>query len=139
MYVMETGGHKVAPAPASTRVKKVVDYNKPMNQHHHHHRHHESGGERGGTHIATTVKNTVRRLLRRTKSHRDTPSMNASTMTAVVGNGHYAAPPSARITTRNDNYNAPPPPVSDVHFRRSRARMRIQVRENERSLRLRIH
>ena len=32
------------------------------------------GGGGGGTHIAATVKNTVRRLLRRTKSHRDTPS-----------------------------------------------------------------
>ncbi|KAL6266822.1 hypothetical protein P5V15_003651 [Pogonomyrmex californicus] len=128
MYVMETGGHKVAPVPTSTRVKKVVDYNKTMNQHHHH-RHHEGGGERGGgggTHIAATVKNTVRRLLRRTKSHRDTPSTNASTMTPVVANGHPIVPPSTRIS-RNDYV---PPPSSDFK-RYSRARVRLQVREQE--------
>ncbi|KMR05132.1 map microtubule affinity-regulating kinase 3 isoform x12 [Lasius niger] len=151
MYVTETGGHKVAPAPASTRLKKVVDYNKSMNhqhyhqqqqQHHHHHHHqhrHEGGGDRGGggTHIAATVKNTVRRLLRRTKSHRDTPSTNASTMTAVVANGHVAVPSPTRIpTSRNDTCNAPPP-SSDIYRRRySRARARPQVSEkaNERSL-----
>ncbi|KYN08926.1 hypothetical protein ALC57_18892 [Trachymyrmex cornetzi] len=124
MYVMETGGHKVAPVPTSTRVKKVVDYNKTMNQHHHH-RHHESGGggERGGggTHIAATVKNTVRRLLRRTKSHRDTPSTNASTMTSAVTNGHPIVPPSTRISR---NYDVPPP---STNFKRySRARVRLQ-------------
>lgn len=125
MYVMETGGHKVAPVPTSTRVKKVVDYNKTMNQHHHH-RHHESGGggERGGggTHIAATVKNTVRRLLRRTKSHRDTPSTNASTMTSAVTNGHPIVPPSTRISR---NYDVPPP---STNFKRySRARVRLQT------------
>ncbi|XP_029156413.1 transcription factor MYB120-like [Nylanderia fulva] len=136
MYVTESGGHKVAPAPASTRLKKVVDYNKSMNhhyhhqqqQHHHHHQHRHEGGDRGGgTHIAATVKNTVRRLLRRTKSHRDTPSTNASTMTAVVANGHVAAPPPTRIpTARNDTSNAPPP-MSDVYCRRySRPRVRPQ-------------
>ncbi|KYM95978.1 hypothetical protein ALC62_13426 [Cyphomyrmex costatus] len=122
MYVMETGGHKVAPVPTSTRVKKVVDYNKTMNQHH---RHHESGGggERGGggTHIAATVKNTVRRLLRRTKSHRDTPSANASTMTPAVANGHPIVPPSTRISR---NYDVPPP--SSNFKRYSRARVRLQ-------------
>ncbi|KYM88435.1 hypothetical protein ALC53_02918 [Atta colombica] len=123
---METGGHKVAPVPTSTRVKKVIDYNKTMNQHHHHHhhRHHESGGgERGGggTHIAATVKNTVRRLLRRTKSHRDTPSTNASTMTSAVINGHPIVPPSTRISR---NYDVPPP---STNFKRySRARVRLQ-------------
>ena len=132
MYVMETGGHKVAPVPTSTRVKKVVDYNKTMNQqhHHHHHRHHESGGggERGGggTHIAATVKNTVRRLLRRTKSHRDTPSTNASTMTSAVTNGHPIVPPSTRISR---NYDVPPP---STNFKRySRARVRLQVRKQD--------
>lgn len=146
MYVTETGGHKVAPAPASTRLKKMVDYNKSINyqqqhhqqqqqQHHHHHHHrHEGGGDRGGgTHIAATVKNTMRRLLRRTKSHRDAPS----TMTAVVANGHAVVPPPTRIpTSRNDTCNAPPP-SSDVYFRRySRPRARPQVRKNgnERSL-----
>ncbi|XP_071582733.1 serine/threonine-protein kinase MARK2 isoform X10 [Temnothorax nylanderi] len=139
MYVMETGGHKVAPVPTSTRVKKVVDYNKTMNQHHHH-RHHEGGGggggggggERGGgTHIAATVKNTVRRLLRRTKSHRDTPSTNASTMTPTVANGHPIVPPSTRIS-RND-YDVPPPSSNansrfNANFKRySRARVRLQT------------
>jgi len=135
MYVMETGGHKVAPVPTSTRVKKVVDYNKTMNQHHHH-RHHEGGGggggggERGGgTHIAATVKNTVRRLLRRTKSHRDAPSTNASTMTSAVANGHPIVPPSMRIS-RND-YDVLPP-SSNANFKRySRARVRLQVRKQE--------
>jgi len=134
--VMETGGHKVAPVPTSTRVKKVVDYNKTMNQHHHHHRHHEGGGggggERGGgggTHIAATVKNTVRRLLRRTKSHRDTPSTNASTMTSAVANGHPIVPPSTRMS-RNE-YNVPPR-SSEAYFKRySRARVRLQVRKRE--------
>lgn len=130
MYVMETGGHKVAPVPTSTRVKKVVDYNKTMNQQHHH-RHHE-GGERGGggggTHIAATVKNTVRRLLRRTKSHRDTPSTNASTMTATVANGHPIVPPSTRVS--RNNYDVVPPPSSNANFKRySRARVRLQVRK----------
>ncbi|RLU19253.1 hypothetical protein DMN91_007810 [Ooceraea biroi] len=138
MYVMESGGHKVAPAPTSTRLKKVVDYNKSMSHHHHqhhqhHHHHHESergGGGGGGTHIAATVKNTVRRLLRRTKSHRDAPSTNASTMTSTVANGGHAVVMPARarhdVTTRNDNCNVPPP--SDVPFvgRYSRARVRLQ-------------
>ncbi|KYQ55233.1 hypothetical protein ALC60_05858 [Trachymyrmex zeteki] len=131
MYVMETGGHKVAPVPTSTRVKKVVDYNKTMNQHHHH-RHHESG-ERGGggTHIAATVKNTVRRLLRRTKSHRDTPSTNASTMTSAVTNGHPIVPPSTRISR---NYDVPPP---STNFKRySRARVRLQVRKQDITIKL---
>lgn len=149
MYVMETGGHKVAPVPTSTRLKKVVDYNKSMShhqhhqhhhqqQHHHQHHHHQEGerggGGGGGTHIAATVKNTVRRLLRRTKSHRDAPSTNASTMTSNVANGGHAVvalPPRARhdVATRNDNCNAIPPP-SDVPFagRYSRAR-KLQVRE----------
>lgn len=128
MYVMETGGHKVAPVPTSTRVKKVVDYNKTMSQHHHH----EVGGERGGggTHIAATVKNTVRRLLRRTKSHRDAPSTNVSTTTPAVANGHPIVPPSVRIS-RND-YDVVHPPSSHANFKRySRARVRLQVREQE--------
>jgi len=103
-----------------------------MNQHHHH-RHHEGGGgggERGGgTHIAATVKNTVRRLLRRTKSHRDAPSTNASTMTSAVANGHPIVPPSTRIS-RND-YDVLPP-SSNANFKRySRARVRLQVRKQE--------
>lgn len=124
MYVTES-------QKQSTRLKKVVDYNKSMNQHH---RHHESGGERGGggggggTHIAATVKNTVRRLLRRTKSHRDPPSTNqASTMTAVVANGHVVVPPPpTRIPTATRN--------EDVCLRRPRYSRRPQVRKRERSL-----
>jgi hypothetical protein len=84
MYVMESGGHRVA--PVGRRIKKV-DY-KTQN---------EStndrstgggggGGGGGGTHIATTVKNTVRRLLRRTKSHRDTPSVYPTSITSTSTN-----------------------------------------------------
>ncbi|KAH0947548.1 hypothetical protein HN011_010369 [Eciton burchellii] len=151
MYVMEAGGHKVAPAPTSTRLKKVVDHNKSMSQHRHphqhhqqqqqqqqqhhhqHHRHPHHEGERGGgTHIAATVKNTVRRLLRRTKSHRDAPSANASTMTSAVANGgHVVLPMPARprhdVTTRNDGCNAPPPPDVPFAGRYSRARVRLQT------------
>ncbi|KAM0725724.1 hypothetical protein ACS0PU_008450 [Formica fusca] len=143
MYVTETGGHKVAPAPASTRLKKV-DYNKSMiyqhhhhpQQHHHHHQHrHEGGGDRGGaTHIAATVKNTMRRLLRRTKSHRDTPSTNASTMTPVVANGHAVVPPPTRIPTRNDTCSAVPPSSDNYLRRRQRARPQVREKENERFL-----
>jgi len=166
MYVMEAGGHKVAPAPTSTRLKKVVDHNKSMSQHnrqqqhphqqhqqqqqhhqqhqHHQHRHHHEGERGGGTHIAATVKNTVRRLLRRTKSHRDAPSANVSTMTSTVANGGHAvlpmpARPRHDVTTRNDGCTAAPPP-SDVPFagRYSRARVRLQVRERSRKGRGRI-
>ncbi|XP_044003543.1 serine/threonine-protein kinase MARK2-like isoform X18 [Aphidius gifuensis] len=77
MYVMESGGHRVA--PASNRIKKV-DYkstNETSNGGN------GGGGGGGGTHIAATVKNTVRRLLRRTKSHRDTPSVYPSSITST--------------------------------------------------------
>lgn len=76
MYVMESGGHRVA--PASNRIKKV-DYkstNETSNGS-------NGGGGGGGTHIAATVKNTVRRLLRRTKSHRDTPCVYPSSITST--------------------------------------------------------
>ncbi|KAG7201936.1 hypothetical protein KM043_004641 [Ampulex compressa] len=137
MYVMETGGHKVAPAP-TTRVKKV-EY-KSMN-----HEGVERGGG-GGTHLAATVKNTVRRLLRRTKSHRDAPSTNAATMTVPINGNPASNVPNVVRNKSNNAYDPtarrsqpPLPPPSERQLirkscsrRYSRARGRLQVREKER-------
>lgn len=76
---MESGGHRVA--PASNRIKKV-DYKSP-NETTNERSNGVNGGGGGGTHIAATVKNTVRRLLRRTKSHRDTPSVYPASITST--------------------------------------------------------
>ncbi|XP_015433053.1 PREDICTED: serine/threonine-protein kinase MARK2-like isoform X6 [Dufourea novaeangliae] len=108
MYVMETGGHRVAPMPVVKA--KMVEY-KTMN---------ETGGERvgsggGGTHLAATVKNTVRRLLRRTKSHRDAPSSNnAATVPVQIPNGNQNH--GNRIPTLR---NKPPNNANEPTARRS--------------------
>lgn len=157
---MESGGHKVAPAP--TKVKRV-EYKSPP----------EGGGgvERGGggTHIAATVKNTVRRLLRRTKSHRDPPSSYAPIMTPTTTanfNGTNTVTTTTTTTTTTTanntiasrvprNYDAiqsrrsqpqqtPPPPPSEVqtarvirsarkNYKRNTCRRRptIEVRERD--------
>ncbi|CAG5100787.1 Protein of unknown function [Cotesia congregata] len=75
IHMMESSGHRVAP---TNNLLKKVDYkpNESVNERS------NGGGGGGGTHIAATVKNTVRRLLRRTKSHRDTPSVYPASITA---------------------------------------------------------
>ncbi|XP_066591480.1 serine/threonine-protein kinase MARK2-like isoform X16 [Prorops nasuta] len=121
---METGGHKVAPAPMA-RVKKV-DY-KPN----------ESSERSGGTHIAATVKNTVRRLLRRTKSHRETPSTNAATMTSPPPKP--ASPVNnAAVVRRNkpseilSRRSQPPPPTTSTE------RQIRNTMNNRRQMKLRL-
>lgn len=136
MYVVESGGHKVAPAP--TKVKRV-EYKTAT----------DGGGgvERGGggTHIAATVKNTVRRLLRRTKSHRDPPSTYAPMMTTTTttSSGTNTTPTitNQRVSANYEGVQArrsqPPPPPSQHQTLRerrdtrrySRPRARLQVRK----------
>lgn len=138
MFVTETGSHKVV--PASITRAKMVEY-KMMNE----------TGERGGgggggggggTHLAATVKNTVRRLLRRTKSHRDTPSSNTSMIVQTANGNHVNNLATVRNKTNNVNdptarRSQPPLPTSfEQHSsrnsygrRHSRLRVRLQVRE----------
>ncbi|XP_074095272.1 serine/threonine-protein kinase MARK2 isoform X13 [Cotesia typhae] len=81
IHMMESSGHRVAP---TNNLLKKIDY-KPNESINHNERSNGGGGGGGGgggTHIAATVKNTVRRLLRRTKSHRDTPSVYSASITA---------------------------------------------------------
>lgn len=136
MFVTETGSHKVV--PASITRAKMVEY-KVMNE----------TGERGGgggggggggTHLAATVKNTVRRLLRRTKSHRDTPSSNTSMIVQTANGNHVNNLATVRNKTNNVNdptarRSQPPLPTSfEQHSsrnsygrRHSRLRVRLQT------------
>ncbi|XP_076669557.1 serine/threonine-protein kinase MARK2 isoform X6 [Andrena cerasifolii] len=138
MYVTETGGHRVAPMP--TAKVKMVEY-KMFTDDSEHER--ERGGG-GGTHLAATVKNTVRRLLRRTKSHRDAPSTNA-TDTTQPSNGNQ---PNNQATLRNKPNNAndpnqrrsqpPLPPTIEQHssrnsynYNRRHPRLRVRLQTGD--------
>lgn len=138
MFVTETGSHKVV--PASITRAKMVEY-KVMNETGE--RGGGGGGGGGGTHLAATVKNTVRRLLRRTKSHRDTPSSNTS-MIMQTTNGNQNVNNLAIVRNKTNNVNdptarrsQPPLPTSfEQHSsrnsygrRHSRLRVKFQVRE----------
>ncbi|XP_043257061.1 serine/threonine-protein kinase MARK2-like isoform X11 [Colletes gigas] len=116
MYVTETGGHRVAPVPAKTR---MVEY-KTMNETS------EGRGGGGGTHLAATVKNTVRRLLRRTKSHRDAPQVNVTAATQTQ-NGNHANHTAVTVRAKPNNANdtaqrrsQPPLPPSSFEQHSSR-------------------
>lgn len=137
MFVTETGSHKVV--PASITRAKMVEY-KVMNETGE--RGGGGGGGGGGTHLAATVKNTVRRLLRRTKSHRDTPSSNTSMIMQTTNGNHVNNLATVRNKTNNVNdptarRSQPPLPTSfEQHSsrnsygrRHSRLRVRLQVRE----------
>ncbi|XP_034944669.1 serine/threonine-protein kinase MARK2 isoform X12 [Chelonus insularis] len=130
MYVMESSGHRVA--PANQQVKKIEHKTTNENSNE------RNGG--GGNHIAATVKNTVRRLLRRTKSHRDTPSVylapitststtttptitTTANATAVTNPKPMPANKANAITNTNDGNlrrsQPPPPPAPSAQYRES--------------------
>ncbi|XP_015599708.1 serine/threonine-protein kinase MARK2 isoform X24 [Cephus cinctus] len=106
MYVMESGGHRVA--PTATRVKKV-EY-KSVNEGGGGGGMGGGGGGGGGTHIAATVKNTVRRLLRRTKSHRDPPSAPMMTNNSNLNSNN-----KNQESNENKRRSQPPPPPPSQH------------------------
>ncbi|XP_017876070.1 serine/threonine-protein kinase MARK2-like isoform X13 [Ceratina calcarata] len=126
MFVTETGGHKVAPAP--TARAKMVEY-KAMNEN----SERERGGGGGGTHLAATVKNTVRRLLRRTKSHRDAPTTNANAITQTENRANILPAVTTVRNKANNNANDPTvrrsqpptlPPTFEQHSTRNNATRR---------------
>ncbi|XP_014207623.1 serine/threonine-protein kinase MARK2 isoform X3 [Copidosoma floridanum] len=97
MYVVEPPSHKPKYLPA-TKAPSQAAFESPSVATKHLHLPDSpttpTAPERGGTHIAATVKNTVRKLLRRTKSHREAPTMpgnNATPRTAplVLANHHH--------------------------------------------------
>uniref|UniRef100_A0A6V7JY23 Uncharacterized protein n=1 Tax=Bracon brevicornis TaxID=1563983 RepID=A0A6V7JY23_9HYME len=120
MYVMESGGNRVAPA-LKHQIKKV-DY-KTTNDGHTEH------VNSGGTNLAATVKDTVRRLLRRTKSHRDTPSVYPTSITSTSKNTKPTKKPMDKVEMiprkkRFDHIDStapPPPPAPSSQYSSNRA------------------
>lgn len=131
MYVMESGGHRVAPVP--TRLKKVVDYKSGNEAAVVSGGVHGGGGNvvesRGGTHIAATVKNTVRRLLRRTKSHRDAPSIPSAVL-PINRNSTITAPTTNPVpANKNPIPRITPSNLNETTARKSRLQQQQQIQQ----------